>query len=169
MDGGVRVTSLHRYPVKACAGEPLHAAEVRVDGLRHDRGLAVVGDGVVLTQREHPVLARVRPVLDDATARLTLSYDGREPVDALVDTSGRTREVTLFGETVAVVDQAPELSAWFSDAARPVRPGGRGTGRHATYQPGSRARADGAVRRGHGVAALRVVPGAAQHAARRTR
>jgi MOSC domain-containing protein len=113
MADGVRVTSLHRYPVKACAGEPLDVVEVRVDGLRHDRGLAVVGDGVVLTQREHPVLARVRPVLDDATARLTLSYDGRDPVDALVDTSGRTRDVRLFDETVAVVDQAPELSAWF--------------------------------------------------------
>ena len=115
MEGDVRVTSLHRYPVKACAGEPLDAVEVRVDGLRHDRGLAVVADGAILTQREHPVLARVRPVLDDATALLTLSYDGRDPVEALVDTSGRTREVTLFGETVAVVDQAPELSAWFSD------------------------------------------------------
>jgi uncharacterized protein YcbX len=115
MEPGVRVTSLHRYPVKACAGEPLDAAEVRVDGLRNDRGLAVVADGVVLTQREHPVLARVRPVLDDATARLTLSCDGRDPVDALVDTSGRTRRVTLFGEAVAVVDQAPELSAWFGE------------------------------------------------------
>ena len=112
-----RLTSLHRYPVKACAGEALTEARLDVDGVRHDRLLAVaVGDRIV-TQREHPALSRVRPALDDVTALLTLDCDGRGApagVTAAVDLDGPRREVLLFGRPVGVVDQAEELSAWFT-------------------------------------------------------
>ncbi len=115
MPTSVRVTALRRYPVKACAGEPLEVASVGEDGFRNDRVLAVVVDGAVVTQREHPRLARVRPRLDDATAALALSYDGWAVVEGVVDTTGPTRTVTIFGEPVAVVDQADALSAWCSE------------------------------------------------------
>ncbi len=94
MTGGPRVTALRRYPVKACAPEHLEAASVGVDGFLHDRHLAVaVGDAIV-TQREFALLARVRPSLDDATGLLRLAYDGRDAVEAVVETDRPTREVT---------------------------------------------------------------------------
>ncbi|CAN5457338.1 MOSC N-terminal beta barrel domain-containing protein [soil metagenome] len=113
MTTGPRVTALRRYPVKACAAEHLTSTLVGVDGLPGDRLLAVtVGDEIV-TQRELPRLARVRPTLDDATGLLHLAYDGREPVEAVVDTDRPTRTVTIFGSPVDVVDQAEVLSRWF--------------------------------------------------------
>jgi uncharacterized protein YcbX len=115
----VTVTRLSRYPVKACAGEDLTTAEVDEAGVRHDRLLAVVVGSQVVTQRELPQLARVQPVLDDATMRLTLSMPAPagaadDTVSAVVRTEGRTMAVTLFGETVQVVDQPAELSEWLS-------------------------------------------------------
>ena len=87
MDGGSAVTALRRYPVKACAGEPLEAAEVRVDGFRHDRGAR----GRRRRRRSSPSAStRCSPGCGrSSTTRppcLALSYDGRDPVEALVDT-----------------------------------------------------------------------------------
>lgn len=110
-----RVTRLVRYPVKACGGEQLDSCEVAVDGLRNDRVLAVVVGDRIVTQRELPVLAAVRPALDDTTARLDLSFPGTDPVHGVVRTDGPRREVTLFGKPVAVVDQDGPLSAWFTE------------------------------------------------------
>ena len=112
MAAGVRVTSLHRYPVKACAGEPLDVVEVRVDGLRHDRGLAVVagrrGRSPSASTRCSPASARSSTTRPPASPCRTT---GAHPVDALVDTSGRTRRGHACSTSrVAVVDQAPELS-----------------------------------------------------------
>jgi uncharacterized protein YcbX len=115
MTAGPRITALRRYPVKACAPEHLETATVGGDGFVGDRVLAVaVGDRIV-TQRELPRLARVRPTLDDRTGLLRLAHDGWDPVEAVVDNDDATRDVTLFGTPVAVVDQDPILSQWLSD------------------------------------------------------
>ncbi len=108
------VARLTRYPVKACGGEALEVCDVGVAGLHNDRVLAVVVGDRIVTQREFATLARVRPVLDDATGRLTLSCDGGETLTGVVGTDGPAREVTLFGERVAVVEQTPALSDWFT-------------------------------------------------------
>ncbi len=122
-DGAARVTRLARYPVKACAVELLEAADLGPAGLRHDRELAVVVGDEIVTQREHPALARVRPRLDDGTSRLLLGLDGAEKgvlseVGGAVSADGPTRTVTLFGQPVEVVEQAPELSAWLAEQLR---------------------------------------------------
>jgi MOSC domain-containing protein len=111
----VRVDRLARYPVKACAPELLELAELGPAGLRHDRVLAVTVDEEIVTQREHAQLARVRPALDDATRLLRLAFDGLDDVAATVSADGPTRTVTIFGQPVEVVDQAPELAAWFGE------------------------------------------------------
>jgi uncharacterized protein YcbX len=115
MTGEPRVTAVRRYPVKACSPEHLESASVGVDGLLNDRLLAVVVGDRIVTQREFARLARVRPALDDATALLRLAYDGQDPVAARVNTDRPTRDVTIFGTAVAVADQDPVLSEWFSD------------------------------------------------------
>ena len=121
---GTRVARLARYPVKGCAPELLTSVHVDVDGLAHDRELAVVEGDWVLTQREVPALARVVPGLDDATGTLGLWL--REAphagTAAPVALAGPTRQVRLFGDPVAVVDQSEELSGWLSEVlGRDVR------------------------------------------------
>jgi uncharacterized protein YcbX len=121
-----RVVRLARFPVKGCAAEPLTEAQVGVAGLRNDRWLAVVVDDRIVTQREHPVLARVQPVLDDATAELTLSWPGgapgQEPVQGVVDTDGPLHPARIFDEPVDVVDQSAGFAAWVTRVlGRPAR------------------------------------------------
>jgi uncharacterized protein YcbX len=110
------VAALARFPVKACAAEPLDAADLGVAGLPHDRSMAVVVGDEIVTQREHAVLSTVRPTLDDDSLRLTLTGpDGTGSVTGVVRLDGARRRVTLFGEPVEVVDQDAGLSGWFSD------------------------------------------------------
>ena len=137
----VRVTALRRYPVKSCAAEPMASAEVGHDGLRNDRVLAVVVDDRIVTQREFPRLALVRPTVDDANGLLTLTYDGTEPVADEVDTVGSEHPVALFGRPVSVVDQADALSGWFAEIlGAPARlVAAPATTRRTTQEP-SRAR-----------------------------
>jgi uncharacterized protein YcbX len=86
-------------------------------GLAGDRVLAVVVGDRVVTQREHPVLAAVRPALDDRCGSLALSVLGgrpEDPVRGVVRREGPATPVGLFRDRVAVVDQDPALSEWFS-------------------------------------------------------
>jgi uncharacterized protein YcbX len=121
------VSRLTRFPVKACGAEPLEEAQVTTSGLAGDRLHAVVVGDRVATQREHPVLAVVRPVLDDAVGVLSLSLGGAgdpgpDPVHGAVRRDGRSISVGLFGGRVAVVEQDPALSDWVSQVlGRPAR------------------------------------------------
>jgi uncharacterized protein len=67
----MRVTALYFYPVKACRAIEVEDAALGPLGVEHDRRFAFVGDdGCALTQREHPLLATIRPQLDDGALRL---------------------------------------------------------------------------------------------------
>jgi uncharacterized protein YcbX len=58
----MRVTALYVHPVKACRAVAVDEAAVSILGLEHDRRYAFVGeDGIALTQREHSLLATIRP------------------------------------------------------------------------------------------------------------
>ena len=60
MSATATVAGLYVYPLKGGAAVPLAETEVTALGFRFDRRWAVVGPtGRVLTQREHPKLARV--------------------------------------------------------------------------------------------------------------
>ncbi len=61
----VRLTGIHVYPLKAAAGLALSSAMAGKRGLAHDRRWMVVDrDGLFLSQRQHPQLARIRTQLD---------------------------------------------------------------------------------------------------------
>src|SRR4051812_17078566 len=70
----MHVAELWRYPVKSMAGEQLHQAELRLDGIAGDRVVQVQLDGRVVT-------ARVRPRLLGFHA--TTAPDGTPLVDGL--------------------------------------------------------------------------------------
>lgn len=67
----MRVRDLYIYPVKACGAVAVDEAALGPLGLEHDRRFAFVGeDGCALTQRDQPLLATVRPSVDQAALRL---------------------------------------------------------------------------------------------------
>lgn len=109
----ITVAALHRYPIKSCAGTALEAAELGPRGVRHDREYLIVGgvDGRMVTQRERPRLALIRP---------TIAADGALRVDApgmptLLSTPvrrGEEREVVVWRDRCRAVEQGPEVAAW---------------------------------------------------------
>jgi hypothetical protein len=71
----MRIGALYIYPVKACAAVAVEDAALGPLGLEHDRRFAFVdAAGRALTQREHPLLATVRPEL--AAHWLRLDFGG---------------------------------------------------------------------------------------------
>lgn len=131
----MHVSALYVYPLKSARGVAVRSAEVRPEGLAHDRRWMVVGaDDRVLTQREVPALARLRA---EATARgLRVTVPGAAPVEAArPDASAPRAAVAVWDDVVEVrvADAAaPELAAWLGrpahlayqpdDALRPVDP-----------------------------------------------
>jgi uncharacterized protein YcbX len=67
----MRVTSLHIHPVKGCHALAVEEAALGPLGLERDRRFAFVGeDGLALTQRDQPLLATIRPALDQNALHL---------------------------------------------------------------------------------------------------
>ncbi|MFE6052963.1 MOSC domain-containing protein [Kitasatospora sp. NPDC056446] len=109
------VTELRYYPVKGCAGVGAAQAELTRAGLAHDRAFMVVDEqGVFRSQRRDPLLAAVRPAVEDDGRRLTLTAPGAEPVTVAIDTDGPRREVRLFGAPFLGIDQGDDAADWFS-------------------------------------------------------
>jgi len=73
----IQVSSLHVYPIKSCRGISLGEAEVTATGFADDRQWLVVDrNGVFMTQRDWPTLARVSVVV--AEEGLSIQADGME-------------------------------------------------------------------------------------------
>ena len=110
-----RVIELVSYPIKGCAGTSLPETTLAEAGLAHDRSFMVVGeDGEFRTQRRDPVLALVRPRIDEDGRSLALSAPGVEPVRIPVDLDAPRRDVVLFGKPYRGIDQGEVAAEWFS-------------------------------------------------------
>ena len=69
----MRISNLYVYPVKGCRAVAVEEASLGPLGLEHDRRFAFLGtDGRAVTQRDQPLLATVRPTLDENVLRLDL-------------------------------------------------------------------------------------------------
>jgi MOSC domain-containing protein len=112
--GRATVHSLHVYPVKACGGTDLGVAQIGPRGIVGDRLFALVGpDHEVITQREHPVLATVRPGYADGV--LTLAGAGRPAIEIVEDSTGPRVATTVFGRPCPGIDQGRDAAAWFAE------------------------------------------------------
>lgn len=120
--GGLRLSSVHTYPVKSCRRVDRTAA-VRVEpwGLAGDRRWMVVdGDGTLVSQREVAALARVRPTLVDG-GELTLRAEGM-PDLGVASPRGPLTRATVHGSTVAATPAGREADEWFTTVTgHPVR------------------------------------------------
>src|SRR5919112_5579215 len=101
-----RVVELLSYPIKGCAGMAMHTAVLTPAGLSHDRSFMVTSEaGVFRSQRRDPRLALIRPEISTDGQRLTLHAPDPGTVGIDVNTSGRPREVELFGAPFRGIDQ----------------------------------------------------------------
>ncbi|MDB1088097.1 MOSC N-terminal beta barrel domain-containing protein [Streptomyces sp. ACA25] len=110
------IAELTYYPVKGCAGTAVRDAVLTPAGLAHDRSFMVVGEnGVFRSQRQDPLMARIRPEVSADGEQLTLAAPGTGAVTLQVDTSAPRREVELFKKQYRGVDQGEQAAAWLSD------------------------------------------------------
>jgi hypothetical protein len=111
----ITLSSLIYYPIKACRGFEVEAANVERMGLEHDRRMMVITpEGEFLTQREYPRLAWVTPRLQDRT--LELSAPDFDSVQVDIQTTGTPVSVSVWrSQNVKAIDQGEEAAAWFSD------------------------------------------------------
>ena len=78
------VRSLAYYPVKGCAGIEVDELALDDEGPRFDREWMVVDEqGVFVTQRDTPALARVGVALDEEAGRLRLDFAGADAIDGV--------------------------------------------------------------------------------------
>ena len=109
----MRVSSLHFYPVKSCAGTSLARATIDARGFTGDRAwLVTTADGIFLTQREFPRMALIHPRTDGDA--LVLSAEGMTPLRICPRTDGAPRDVAVWDSTCATIDQGDVPAAWLS-------------------------------------------------------
>jgi len=111
----ITISSLIYYPIKACRGFEVDAAQVERMGLQHDRRMMVITpDGGFLTQREYPRLALVTPKLTNRT--LELSAPNYDSIQLGIQTSGVPLPVHVWSSKgIQAIDQGEEAADWFSN------------------------------------------------------
>jgi uncharacterized protein YcbX len=111
----VHVVALHTYPIKGCAGISLTNALLTPAGLAHDRTFMIVDEsGVFRSQRRDPLLATIRPEIDDDGLRL--HAPGTDPLRVAVDLDGPRRPVEMFGNPYRGIDQGDAVAGWLTRA-----------------------------------------------------
>ncbi|MEW1612864.1 MULTISPECIES: MOSC N-terminal beta barrel domain-containing protein [unclassified Streptomyces] len=107
--------SVHVYPVKSLGAHPSEEVAVEPWGLDGDRRWMVVDKAArAITQRQQPILARIRAVLLPGGG-VALSAPGHPPLRAEVPGADRMISVELHRDTVTVAEAAAEAHAWFSE------------------------------------------------------
>jgi hypothetical protein len=110
----MRVTELHVYPIKSCAGISLTEATLDARGIRYDRNWMLVNsDGKQLTQRDDARLALIRTRLTDLT--LTLRAPQMPEISIPFAQTGASREVTVWRSVCRATDQGNAIAEWISE------------------------------------------------------
>jgi len=109
------VQELRLYPLKSARGLSVAQARLAGTGLERDRHwLAIRADGTFLTQRTHPALARIAPAL--TASGLRLETEGLDPLDLPYEAPGPVRDVRIWRDRCAAVDQGEPAAQWISAA-----------------------------------------------------
>lgn len=114
---GVRLASIHVYPVKALRGFDTPGAAVEPCGLAGDRRYVVIdADARMLTQRTHPVLTQVFAAYgpDGALLLRPRPAVGLPELRVPVPDGGDLVEVAIWRDRPAAMLAAAEAHAWFS-------------------------------------------------------
>ena len=117
MNPSLSVQRIFLYPIKSLGGISVQNAVVEERGFKYDRRWMLVDpSGEFLTQRQYPQLATLQVTLGESTLKVFSKKDpSREISFGLEMNSGKEMEVTVWGDSVAALQVAPAVSAWFSD------------------------------------------------------
>ena len=115
------IAALHLHPLKSCAGLSVREALLIETGLELDRAWMVVDSGgEMLTQRELPRLALVRPLMQ--LSDMVLRAPGMLNLHLLLDSAEDATRVGIWGDIVKAYDMGNLAAQWFSDyLGRPAR------------------------------------------------
>lgn len=117
----ITLTGLFIYPVKSARGIPLREAEIGDRGLVNDRRFMVVdAAGQMFTQRDAPLLARLKTAIDGDVLRL--SFEGERVNVPLHPQGGERRRVKVWRDEVEAFDVGPDANALVAHLLR--RPAG---------------------------------------------
>lgn len=107
------VTHLFVYPVKSMRGIAKSRVRLMATGFEWDRQWMLVNpNGVFLSQRSHPQLARMVPKV--TTRALTLSWPGVAPLIVPLTQAGARSAVRVQRDRCEGIDQGEEAAAWAS-------------------------------------------------------
>lgn len=108
----ITLSQLMIYPVKSCAGINLQAAHTSRFGLQYDRRWMLVdANGVMLTQRQHPRMCLIQPILDNG--QLSLCAPAMDQLR--VDKGTATISVSVWEDQCNALDCGDTAAAWLSE------------------------------------------------------
>jgi uncharacterized protein YcbX len=115
------IAALYLHPVKSCAGIAVDRALLVETGFDLDRAWMVVDPaGAMLTQRDEPRLALIRPTLRHGD--MVLRAPGMLALHVALDRVEAPTRARVWGDEVAAYDIGALAAQWFSDfLGRPLR------------------------------------------------
>lgn len=112
------VSGLYIYPIKSLAGIAVGSATLTSRGLQYDRRLMLVDENnIFLTQREHPVMALLQPVIK--SDGLYVHHKNNQAKSLFVPhqpTSDARVTVTVWDDTCEAQLYDEAINAWFSQS-----------------------------------------------------
>ena len=111
----VTVTELFVYPVKSARRAARERVPVTATGLEWDRQWMIVNaQGMFLTQRSHPQLARIVPEV--AREALLLNAPGLATLTVPLGAAGTPTPVRVWNDYCVGLDQGKDAEAWVTRA-----------------------------------------------------
>lgn len=117
----LRLSGLFIYPIKSARGLSLREARLTARGLAHDRRFMIVDqDGLFLTQRQVPQMARLVPTIE--AGQLRIAFDHQPGLRVPITPTGVAVQVKVWRDTVAALDCGDEAASFCSGAlGQPAR------------------------------------------------
>jgi hypothetical protein len=110
----IHVSQIAIYPIKSCHPVYCDSAALTETGLEHDRAWLIVDeDGMFVTQRQFPAMARITCVPREESIEISIPDQAR--VDVPVTNDGTRRSVTIWGTECEAVDQGDEIATALSE------------------------------------------------------
>jgi uncharacterized protein YcbX len=108
------VAALFVYPVKSMRGIAKADARVAATGFEWDRQWMLVNSqGIFLSQRTHPQMARIVPEITDTA--LSLSAPGVAPLSVPLERHGERVAVRVWKDACVGIEQGAAAHAWASE------------------------------------------------------
>lgn len=113
----MRLSGLFIYPIKSARGIALSEARLTPRGLAHDRRFMIVDqDGLFVTQREVPLMARLATSIEGD--QLRVGFSDQSLLVALSPHEGDLVQVKVWRDSVQALDCGASAAAFVSAALR---------------------------------------------------